>query len=152
MPLQVDLKSSLSIGQLAQAAGLRTSAIRYYEEIGLLPAPERQGSRRVYGAEALEQLKRIALAQAAGFSLQEVKLLERGLGDGEPAPQRWRRLAARKLSEVDAQIARLRRMRALLHRALHCECTSMRACPLLAQGDADTRASVRAPRRIPSRP
>lgn len=152
MPLQVDLKSSRSIGQLAQAAGLRTSAIRYYEEIGLLPPPERQGSRRVYGAEALEQLKRIALAQAAGFSLEEVKLLERGLSDGEPVPQRWRRLAARKLGEVDAQIARLRKMRDLLHRALHCECTSMRTCPLLAQGHLDSLASMRAARRKAFRP
>jgi MerR family redox-sensitive transcriptional activator SoxR len=144
MPLQVDLKSSLSIGELAQAARVRASAIRYYEDIGLLPVAERQGGRRVYGREALERLRRIALAQAAGFSLEEVKLLERGLEEGESAPQRWRRLAALKLREVDAQLERLRQVRALLHQALRCECTAMGACPLVAEERPKATAARRA--------
>lgn len=152
MPLQVDLKSSLSIGELAQRVGLRTSAIRYYEEIGLLPAAERHGGRRVYDADSVERLRRIRLAQEAGFSLEEVKLLERGLDAAESAPQRWRRLAAEKLREVDAQLQRLRDMRALLHDALRCECTSMRACPLLERRTGAPRRRVSSPRGPPRRP
>jgi MerR family redox-sensitive transcriptional activator SoxR len=151
MPLQVDLKSSLSIGELAQRAGLRASAIRYYESIGLLPPAARQGGRRVYDGQALERLRRIALAQQVGFSLDEVKLLEQGLEREEPAPQRWRRLAAVKLRDVDAQLARLREMRTLLHEALSCQCTSMAACPLLARQGPRPRAASAERKRVPPR-
>lgn len=151
MPLQVDLKSSLSVGQLAQQAGLRASAIRYYESIGLLPPAERRSGRRVYGPEALAQLQRIALAQSAGFSLEETKLLERGLQAEADAPARWRKLAALKLREVDAQLARLQQMRALLHDALRCPCTSMRTCPLLERTRPAPRRVPPGARRVPPR-
>jgi MerR family transcriptional regulator, redox-sensitive transcriptional activator SoxR len=139
------------LGQLAQRAGLRASAIRYYESIGLLPPAERRSGRRVYGAEALARLQRVALAQSAGFSLEETRLMERGLEQGEDAPARWRRMAALKLREVDAQLARLRQMRALLHDAARCRCTSMGACPLLGRERPAPHRVARGARRVPPR-
>lgn len=134
MPPQVDLKSSLSIGALSRAAGLRPSTLRYYEEIGLLPSPDRVNGRRTYSPTVLERLRRITLAQSAGFTLKEIKLLELGLASQEEAPARWRRMAAQKLGEVDEQLGRLRKMRNLLHAALSCNCTSMSRCPLIPRG------------------
>jgi MerR family redox-sensitive transcriptional activator SoxR len=131
VPLQADLKSRISIGELARQAGIRASAIRYYESIGLLPRPERASGRRVYRQDTLERLRRIQLAQESGFQLGEIRSLEKGLDKEGPKPESWRRLAASKLKEVDEQICRLMDLRALLHETLKCECSSLGSCPLL---------------------
>jgi MerR family transcriptional regulator, redox-sensitive transcriptional activator SoxR len=133
MRVEVDFKSSVSIGTLARAHGLRASAIRYYERLGLLPPAPRVGGKRVYGRDADERLRRIRLAQDSGFSLDEIKALEKGMVAGATMPERWRRLATVKLEEVEAQIRRLREMRALLHRTLRCGCSSLTSCPLLRE-------------------
>ena len=140
MPLQVDLKSSLTIGELAREAGLSTSAIRYYESIGLVPRAARRSGRRVYGPDAIERLRRIALGQASGFSLDEIRELERGFTRDGPPAARWRRLAATKLTEVTAQIERLRAMHELLHATLDCSCESLASCPLVAGRQPGKRA------------
>lgn len=131
MPLEADFKSSVSIGELARRAGVSASAIRYYERIGLLPRAERRSGRRVYGAEALERLRRIQLAQSSGFLLDEIKSLERGLKKEGPRPESWRKLAEAKLKEVDEQVSKLNEMRALLHETLKCQCDSLASCPIL---------------------
>lgn len=131
VPLQADFKSRISIGELARRAGIRASAIRYYESIGLLPRPDRASGRRVYRDDALDRLRRIQLAQASGFQLDEIRALDKGLGKEGPKPETWRKLAASKLKEVDAQIRQLNDLRALLHETLKCPCASLAACPLL---------------------
>src|SRR3989442_829672 len=89
--LQPDLKSRgemetapiLTIGEIATRAGVRTSSIRYYESIGVLPEPERRNGQRRYGPEAVERLKVIAVAQQAGFSLSEIGELLASSDEGE---------------------------------------------------------------------
>src|SRR5687768_5719384 len=99
--------SQLTIGQLASRTGLATSAIRYYERRGVLPPAERVSGQRRYGPEAVRRLEIVGVAQRAGFTLDEARVL---LDSGAPL----RELAARKLPEVEALIARAEEMRSWL--------------------------------------
>ncbi|MDP9469962.1 MAG: lyase family protein, partial [Chloroflexota bacterium] len=96
----------LTIGEVARQAGICPSAIRYYEEIGLLPRPERVGGQRRYDTDVLTRLALVQMAQEAGFTIEEVRRLVAGFLEGTPASKRWRELAHRKLPEVDARIVR----------------------------------------------
>jgi MerR family redox-sensitive transcriptional activator SoxR len=114
----------LSIGEVAASAGLETSAVRYYERIGLLPAPERVSGRRRYQATVLDRLAIIAYARSAGFTLREIGRLFRG----KPYSEKMRALARAKISELDDVIARTRAMQMLLRAALRCNCLGLEEC------------------------
>lgn len=127
----MDFKSSsLAIGDVAARAGLRTSALRYYERIGLLPEAERVGGKRRYAPDVLERLAVIATAQRAGLSLGEVRELLDGVDAGEPAGERLQALARRKLPEVEALIAQAEAVRGWLLTAEQCRCPTLDDCPL----------------------
>ncbi|HEX6589227.1 MAG TPA: MerR family transcriptional regulator [Longimicrobiales bacterium] len=118
----------LTIGEVAGRAGLRTSAVRYYEDVGILPAPERVNGRRRYGPEAVERLEVIRFARAAGLSLEEIRVLFHGFGDDVPPAPRWREVAHRKLRELDEQAERIARMRRVLEATLACGCVTLEDC------------------------
>lgn len=131
LPTQNDDASadgSLAIGEVARRAGVRASAIRYYERIGLLPPPERVGGQRRYDREVFRRLEMIALARRMGLTLAETRTLIWGFPTATPPAERWGELARAKLADVDEQIRRLEGMRALLHEALGCECSSLEEC------------------------
>ncbi len=121
----------LTIGEVARRAGVRASAIRYYEEAGLLEEPERVGGKRRYDEGALHRLALIGGAKRAGFTLGEIRTLLHGFPAGTGAGQRWQALASEKLVEVDQTIAQLRETRELLEEALRCECASLDECARL---------------------
>jgi MerR family transcriptional regulator, redox-sensitive transcriptional activator SoxR len=116
---------SLSIGEVAARCGLAPSTLRYYERLGLLPAPARRSGRRRYGDEAMERLTVVVYAKDMGFSLLEIREL---FTDGKPYSTRMRRLATRKLVHVERMIARAHAMQAMLRTALHCRCLDVPAC------------------------
>jgi MerR family redox-sensitive transcriptional activator SoxR len=118
----------LSIGEVAQRAGLRPSALRYYERSGLVRPPRRAAGRRAYDASIFESLALIQLAQDAGFTVRETRALLDGFDRGTPASARWQALARRKLDEVQARIERAERMRDLLERLLRCRCETLGDC------------------------
>jgi MerR family redox-sensitive transcriptional activator SoxR len=121
---------ALTIGQVAARAGVRTSAIRYYEDVGVLPTPERVGGRRRYTVDVLRRLAIIDVAQRAGFTLAEVREL---LGDGSPSVPAYesvRGLAARKLPEIEALIERAQAVKRWLEVASACECSTLDVCGL----------------------
>ncbi len=118
----------MKIGQLAASAGLNASAIRYYEKLGLLAPPQRLGGQRRYPSDALSRVLLIRFATDMGFSLSEIKLFLSGLRDNVPVGPRWKKLAARKLREVERNIARSLKLKALLHGLLHCRCASLQLC------------------------
>jgi MerR family transcriptional regulator, redox-sensitive transcriptional activator SoxR len=130
------MKETLSIGEVARRAGLETSAIRYYERVGLLPAAERRSGRRRYGPDVLELLSVVAVAKEAGFSLAEIKRLLRGFDSSTPPSERWRRMAEGKLDELDALSQRIEGMRTLLRRGLECGCLRLEDCELLRRPPA----------------
>jgi MerR family transcriptional regulator, redox-sensitive transcriptional activator SoxR len=125
-------EETLSIGEVADRAGISVSAIRFYERRGLLPEPERVGGRRRYTASAVRRLGIIASAKRAGFSLGEIGALLASVDGGAPAHEQLRALAARRLPEVDAQIERAQAMRSWLTAASFCRCQTLAACALFA--------------------
>ncbi len=127
--------SELSIGEVARNAGLRASALRYYESLGLLPAPRRVNGRRRYDAAILPRIALIQRAQRMGLTLGEIRDLCEGLDNTVPLSTLWRTLAERKLPELDAQLARITTARRTLEKGLKCMCVALEQCALLATGD-----------------
>jgi MerR family redox-sensitive transcriptional activator SoxR len=123
-------EATLTIGQIARQAGLRTSAIRYYESVGLLPEPRRESGQRRYGNATLRRLRVIDVAKRAGFSLDEARVLLATGNGGPPAHTQLRDLAERKLPEVDELISRAQAMRAWLLTASDCTCETLDVCGL----------------------
>jgi MerR family redox-sensitive transcriptional activator SoxR len=120
----------LSIGEVARKSGIRTSALRYYEEAGILPAPARINGRRCYEPDALRRIDVLRFAQQAGFTLDEIKTLFRGFGAETPLSARWQSLARAKLRELDVLAKRVKRMRRALEIALECGCVRIEDCSL----------------------
>ncbi len=118
----------MRIGEVAARAGVRTSLIRYYEEVGLLPEPARVSGQRRYDETVLRRLAVVDVAQRAGLSLDEIRtLLDHG---NDPMSERLRALAERRLPEIDALIARAQRVREWLRLAATCGCERIDDCPL----------------------
>jgi MerR family redox-sensitive transcriptional activator SoxR len=113
----------MTIGEVAKQSGLRTSAIRYYERVGLLPKPARSGGQRRYDPHILRRLAVLARAKSCGFTLDEARQLFNVPG---PPAERWRHLAKTKIVELDALLDRIRRMKALIVR--RCECADFDEC------------------------
>ena len=112
----------MTIGEVAERAGINTSAIRFYERRGLLPAPERRSGQRRYAPEVLRQLAMIEVGREAGLTLAELGTVIAGFRDGTAPSAEWRALAAAKLDEIDALMRRAQAMRALLREGLECAC------------------------------
>jgi MerR family transcriptional regulator, redox-sensitive transcriptional activator SoxR len=131
---QGDLRQ-LSIGALARLTGKRPSAIRYYEQVGLLPPAERVSGRRSYDQAAARTLAVIETGQRAGLSLNEIKVLV-SAAPGDPAAiDKLREVADRKLPEIIAQIQRSELVRDWLECAARCECPNLDDCPLFDDPD-----------------
>jgi MerR family transcriptional regulator, redox-sensitive transcriptional activator SoxR len=123
-------EATLSIGDVAKRAGCSVSAIRFYEREGLLPEAGRVGGQRRFTEETITRLGIIDVAKQAGFSLEEVGVLLTSIDEGAPAHEQLQALAARKLPEVDALIARAQSMREWLTVASDCGCDSLESCAL----------------------
>jgi DNA-binding transcriptional MerR regulator len=119
----------LTIGELAKRAGVATSALRYYEELGLLPAPARISGQRRYPESAVRQVGIILLLRDVGFSLAEQKEL---MASGSIAPDEWRRLARRKLTLLDQRIADAQSAREAIAHSLRCPHENFQHCPNFA--------------------
>ena len=121
----------LSIGEVGRRAGVQPSAIRYYESVGLLPAPRRESGRRRYDSDVLTRLTVIRMAQEAGFTIAEIRELFHGFPDDTAASLRWGAFAERKIGEMDAIIARAQRMRGVLEESMRCGCVTFDDCALV---------------------
>jgi MerR family redox-sensitive transcriptional activator SoxR len=122
------MAEDLSIGEVAQRSGIRASAIRYYEQAGLLPSPRRTSGQRRYNRDVLDRIALIQFAQQAGFTIGEIRTLFEGFEEEMPMSVRWQVLARDKLAEVDALMDRAQRMRSLLDQALACGCLRLEDC------------------------
>jgi MerR family redox-sensitive transcriptional activator SoxR len=120
--------ANITIGEVARRAGLRASAIRYYEKIGLLPKTQRIGGQRRYEPGVVNCLAVIDVAKRAGFRVDEIRYLFHGFGKGSPAFHRWQVLAQRKITEMDDLIANARKMKRLLEKADRCKCLDLEDC------------------------
>lgn len=109
--------------------GLQASAIRYYEKIGLLPAPQRASGQRRYDATALYRLAIVQRARELGFTLDEIRQLFFGFRPATRASERWQKLSRRKLAELDALASSIRSLRQLLKKMMrNCHCETLDQC------------------------
>lgn len=117
-----------NIAQVARRTGLRVSAIRYYESIGLVSRARRVRGQRVYDRDVYEDIALVQLAQSAGLSLAEVRGLLTTFRSDEPARARWRRVAETKIAELDERIARAQQMKSVLEDLTRCGCSTLHQC------------------------
>ena len=127
----------LGIREVVLQSGVPASALRYYENIGLIPAPPRVSGRRRYDAGVLDRLTVLTSAQRAGFTLAEVgelltvdKLLA-GMTAGGLVENSWRLMATRKLPEMARRIEEFRGMQRLLEGLASCGCRDLSQCAAL---------------------
>ncbi len=129
---------AIQIGELSRRTGCNIETIRYYERIGLMPAPPRRGRYRSYGSEHLGRLSFVRRARELGFTLDEVRALL-GLAGGGPAScAEVRTLAASHLADVRERIADLKRMERVLADSVQaCDAGEDPGCPLIQSLYAD---------------
>lgn len=111
----------LTIGQVAHEVGVATSALRYYEERGLVAPTTRVSGQRRYDRQVLARLRIVELCPRAGFTLAEIEQLLHGAGD-------WRPFARDRLTELDERIRQLQDARRLVQTALECDCDHLEGC------------------------
>jgi MerR family transcriptional regulator, redox-sensitive transcriptional activator SoxR len=119
---------SLAISDVARVFGLRTSAIRYYEQIGILPPPVRKNGQRRYEKSVLFRLAVVQRAQESGFTLGEIRELFFGFRPATRPPKRWHELSARKIAELQLRMKRLQLMQTLLKQMQACRCNALEEC------------------------
>lgn len=120
----------LTIGQVAERAGLRTSHIRFYERTGVLPVPQRVGGQRRYHEDVLHRLSIIDIAQRAGLTLEEIAPLTGPENRSARAGEHIRELANEKLPHTEALITRAQAVKCWLQVAQSCDCASVDVCAL----------------------
>lgn len=127
--------SGLSIGQLADKAEVNASTLRYYESVGLLPAPERKNGRRQYDERILDRIHFIKIAQQTGFSIQEIIILLEGFEPGDSLSDRWEQMARQKRSELQERKKQLNSMIRILESGLSCKCMTWSECKTRIETD-----------------
>lgn len=131
----------LSIGELAQRAGVAPSALRYYEQEGLLTSLRSNGGQRQYKREVLRRIGFIRAAQVAGLNLEQIKAAFASLPEQRtPTPEDWQILAASWQPLIDERIAALTALKTQLTSCIGCGCLSMEVCALYNPAD---RAALR---------
>jgi MerR family transcriptional regulator, copper efflux regulator len=127
----------LTIGEVAARTGIATSALRYYDQFGLVKPRRRTAGQRRYGPEAITAVAMVRLLREVGFPLADIKRL---LAPRTRSPQAWKERAKRKLGQLDAQIAKAEAARHAIEHSLHCPQDDILACPMVlktANGVAD---------------
>jgi MerR family transcriptional regulator, redox-sensitive transcriptional activator SoxR len=126
----------LSIGHLADRSGVATSALRYYEDLGLITSERSAGNQRRYAQATLRRVAFIRAAQRVGLTLDEIADALGTLPEGRtPTKADWSRLSRSWRPRIEAQIERLERLRDRLDGCIGCGCLSLRTCALNNPGD-----------------
>jgi DNA-binding transcriptional MerR regulator len=115
----------IDIGEVAKRTGVRPSALRYYEELGLISAATRRGLRRQFPATVLLQLKLVAMGKLAGFSLEEIA----GMFGADGKLDLPRARLRQKADDIDRQLRELTALRDTLRHVADCRAPSHMECP-----------------------
>jgi MerR family redox-sensitive transcriptional activator SoxR len=137
------MSTLLPIGEVAKRSGVAASALRFYEERGLI-ASERAGSgHRRYPRPVLRRIAFIVFAQRMGLTLEEIGMeLDKLPPDRAPTRKDWARLSSGWSARIDHRIAELERLKAGLTECIGCGCLSLDRCPM---ANPDDRAGVLGP-------
>jgi MerR family redox-sensitive transcriptional activator SoxR len=135
--------TELTIGVVAERAGVATSALRYYETEGLIHATRTPSGQRRFSRDTLRRVSFIRVAQQVGLSLDEIRTALHSLPDRRtPTEKDWHRLSASWRPRLDAQIGMLERLRDRLDGCIGCGCLSLSFCKML---NPDDQAASRGP-------
>jgi MerR family redox-sensitive transcriptional activator SoxR len=127
----------IAIGELAQRSGIAASALRFYEEQGLIRSERSAGGRRHYERAVLRRVAFIGAAQNVGLTLEQIRAALDSLPEGRtPTAADWARLSRDWRPLLDARIAALTRLRDQLDACIGCGCLSMKKCALYNPGDS----------------
>ncbi len=130
------LPSKLTIGEVASRSGVRTSALRYYEERRLITSERTTGGQRRYSRETLRRVAVIRAAQVLGLTLDEIRDALSELPRGRtPNEHDWERLSQTWRGTLDGRIAELEALRDRLSGCIGCGCLSLERCTLFNPGD-----------------
>ncbi len=141
--LVTKLADHLTIGQVARRSGVAHTALRFYEDKGLIFAERTSGNQRRYPRSVLRRIAFIRSAQRVGLTLEQIsEALATLPRDHAPTKADWARLSRNWQSELDARIDALQRLRDQLTSCVGCGCLSLRTCAL---NNPDDRAATRGP-------
>ena len=127
----------ISIGRLAERTGLAVSAIRFYEDKGLLKSERNRGGQRRFRPVDIRRLSFVMIAQKLGFSLKDIRGFMSDLPlERAPSKAEWARMAEGMQDDITARIATLERLRDTLDGCIGCGCLSMEACALYNPEDS----------------
>jgi MerR family redox-sensitive transcriptional activator SoxR len=130
----------LPIGQVARRTGLAVSAIRYYEDMGLVRPLRSAGGQRHFHRSDIRRLSFVMIAQQMGFSIREIRAQLSALPEGRtPTKADWSKISRGFRAELDARIATLGRLRDRLDGCIGCGCLSLKKCQLYNPGDRAAR-------------
>jgi MerR family transcriptional regulator, redox-sensitive transcriptional activator SoxR len=150
-------RSLLAIGQLAERSGTTVSALRFYEQHGLITSQRTTGNQRRYRRDVLRRVAFIRTSQRVGMSLADIRAALDSLPDGRsPTRADWARISAGWKAELDARIADLQHLRGELDGCIGCGCLSLTTCALqnpddVLGGEGDGPVRWSAPTARPSR-
>ena len=129
-------KYGLSIGYLARRTGLAVSAIRYYEQQGLVKPERNAGGQRRFMRSDIRRLSFVLIAQQFGFSISQIREeLDRLPDNRTPTKEDWNRISRRFREALDARIETLERLRDNLDDCIGCGCLSLQSCALYNPAD-----------------
>ncbi len=130
----------LTIGEVARRSGVASSALRYYEERGLISSERADSSHRRYPRPVLRRIAFIVFAQHVGLTLEEIGIeLAKLPPDRAPTRRDWSRLSRTWTSRIDQRIAELERLKLGLTECIACGCLSLDRCKLANPGDRAAR-------------
>lgn len=127
---------TIPIGEIAARTGMKVSAIRYYEEIGLIQAIRNEGANRRFLRSEIRKVSFIAISQTLGFSLAEIAAeLQKLPNDRAPNKRDWSKISRSFRKTLDQRIATIERLRDRLDGCIGCGCLSMQKCALYNKDD-----------------
>lgn len=128
---------TLTIGELAERSGVAPSALRFYEEKGLIFSERTTGNQRRYRKSTLRRVAFVRTAQRVGLSLEEIGTALSDLPAGRtPTKSDWHRISKAWRPRLDEQIRRIELLRDRLDSCIGCGCLSLRSCALTNPDDA----------------
>lgn len=130
------MSPALTIGQVAERTGVAASALRYWEDLGLITSIRTSGNQRRYERATIRRVTFIRAAQRVGLTLDEIRSALATLPEGRtPTAQDWGRLSTAWRDRLDEQIRRIELLRDRLDGCIGCGCLSLRTCTLINAGD-----------------
>lgn len=139
----MSVKKGFLIGKVAARTGIAVSAIRHYEDIGLIRSDRNAGGQRVFLPSDIRRISFIIIAQGLGFSLAQIKDQFDRLPDNRtPTKKDWAKISTSFGREIDARIAALTLMREKLTSCIGCGCLSLKSCALYNKDDRAARLGV----------